>query len=102
MPNIDASTLTLADIGAIMALSYTPPPGMEQQYGYDMDWLSQLIPKRVTQWHNQTTQDSAGQTDAAQVAKMDALRAAMQAKAAQYAAPHAPAAGQTCHQQHGL
>lgn len=44
MPNIDASTLTLADIGAIMALSYTPPPGMEQQYGYDTDWLSQLIP----------------------------------------------------------
>lgn len=44
MPDKDVSTLTLADIGAMLALSYTPPPGLEQQFGYDMDWLSQFLP----------------------------------------------------------
>lgn len=43
MPDKDVSTLTLAEIGAILAMSYTPPPGLEQQFGNDMDWLSQLI-----------------------------------------------------------
>lgn len=44
LPDKDVSTLTLADIGAILAMSYTPPPGLEQQFGYDMDWLTQLLP----------------------------------------------------------
>lgn len=44
MPDKDVSTLTLAEIGAILAMSYTPPPGLEQQFGYDMDWLTQLLP----------------------------------------------------------
>ena len=43
MPDKDVSTLTLADIGAMLAMSYTPPPGLAQQYGYDMEWLAQYV-----------------------------------------------------------
>ena len=44
MPDKDVSTLTLAEIGAILAMSYTPPPGLAQQYGYDVAWLAQYVP----------------------------------------------------------
>ncbi len=46
MPDKDVSTLTLAEIGAILAMSYTPPPGLAQQYGYDMEWLAQYVPTK--------------------------------------------------------
>ena len=43
MPDKDVSTLTLAEIGALLAMSYTPPPGLARQYGYDMEWLAQYV-----------------------------------------------------------
>ena len=46
MPDKDVSTLTLAEIGAILAMSYTPPPGLAQQYGYDVEWLAQYVPTK--------------------------------------------------------